>query len=96
MTISKSAISEQHRFLRAYQQVQEIARIFGAEATFNLIEEVQTTGDDRRDDCDADGNIIGWTCTPARPFGPGWAIKDDSSDRKTVSHRWVVNPGNLQ
>jgi hypothetical protein len=82
------------RFCRAQQHIQSLAKICRAE--LSLIEEVQPTRDDRRDHYDADGNEIGWTCTPTPPAGPGWVIKDDSSDRKTKWCRWIVVPGKMQ
>jgi hypothetical protein len=88
--------SAQRRFLSAQQHIQDLARIAHANATLNLVEEIQVTRDERRDDYDVDGNLIGWTCTPASPHGVGWSIKYDSSDTKTTWHRWIVAPGKIQ
>ena len=57
-----------------------------------LAEEVIVTRDERADTYDASGNVIGWVCEPVRPAGLGWFVKDDSHDRKTTWHRWIVVP----
>ena len=96
MIVSKCSFSAQHRFLSVQQHIQDLARISGANATLSLIEEVQVTRDEHREDYDVDGNLIGWTCTPASPHGAGWSIKDNTSDTKTTWHRWIVVPGEMQ
>jgi hypothetical protein len=96
MIDSKCLSGAQHRFLSAQRHIQDLARISGANATLSLIEEVQVTRDERREDYDQHGNLIGWTCTPASPHGVGWSNKDSTSDTKTTWHRWIVVPGKMQ
>ena len=76
--------------LRRARLIRQMADAAGARLSTDLVEEVVCTRDHYRDDYAADGTWIGWTMTAVRPLGPGWIIKDASSDKKTWWVRFIV------
>ncbi len=69
------------------RRIDALARRAGA---MRLIEEVQATPDECIEKYNDQGVLIEWTMRAVRLEGPGWSVKDNSSDTKTVWHQFIA------